>query len=108
VARVTLTSRFPEIARALPGGAARETHAAAERVADSMRRRVPVRTGAHRDSIRVQRGGLGDDAVARVVMLDTWPFLEFGTVDTAARPFVYPATEAEQARLVGGVRRLFD
>lgn len=82
----------------------RAVNASARAVRDSARSRVPVKTGELKKSIttRVSRKGIG----ARVGTNDeAGPFVEFGTVRQAAKPFLFPAAEQERANFV---RRMAD
>jgi HK97 gp10 family phage protein len=108
VARVTLVSRFPEIARGLQVGAPQRVRQSAERVAASMQRAAPVDTGALRDSIRVTGRQAGKTPRARVRAAYYWYFVNYGTRHQAAQPFVEPAIEAEKPHLERSIRGLFD
>lgn len=90
-------SRLPEIAAELAVRAELAAKAAAERVEQGAKDRVPVRTGKLRDAIHVdhERPGVYD-----VVAGDTDAFyghiVEHGGAYTPAHPFIVPA--AEQVR----------
>lgn len=95
--RVTLTNRFPEIIAELPVRGAEITLAISERVAELTADAAPVETGALKGSIKAQpfSTGVGRAIVqqAAVTMNFYYYFLEYGTVNMDARPFVIPATE---------------
>jgi len=97
--RVVLTSRLPQIAARASAGAEAQERATSERVAARMRADVAVDTGATRDSIRVTDKGVEVGGAAL--------YLEYGTHDTAAQPFLLPAVEAERAPFLGRLAALF-
>lgn len=67
-----------------------------ETVRSEMRRDVPVDSGQLRDSIRGRASGLEGEvrATARHSI-----FVEFGTSDTPAQPYAFPAAARARARL---------
>lgn len=74
--------------------------ALAERIAERMRANVAVRTGATRDSIAVDEV----EGHPAVTVGEAGPYLEYGTADTPAQPFVYPSlveTLPEAAEVMG-------
>jgi len=80
--------------------AARDAHRrVAERIADEMRSMVPVDSGALRDTIRVE---VDDDEVMVAVgneETDYAVYVEYGTRNRAATPFVMPAISRVAASL---------
>lgn len=80
----------------------------AQIIVEEARRLVPVRSGRLRDSITAQAGEASGAAVgarSRGVSVSIGPslpkgwyghFIEFGTVDTPAQPFMRPAFDARQ------------
>lgn len=68
------------------------TGQAAERIANNARSRVPVRTGALRDSIEVTRA---DEAYEVGPTEFYGRFVEYGTWKDAPQPFMGPATDQE-------------
>lgn len=60
--------------------------ASAEAIVDAARARVPVVTGELRDSIQVTEAGVEVGA-------DYGVFVEYGTSDTEAQPFLRPAAD---------------
>ena len=66
---------------------------------------VAVDTGRLRSSIRFE---VREDGLAGEVFTDVFygPFVEFGTVHFAARPFLFPALLKAQSRLVKELKRL--
>lgn len=75
-------------------------HDIAERVASHARELVAVDTGATRDSIHV----VDVDGHAEVVVGGAGVFLELGTQNMSAEPFLYPAS-LEAAREVPDLAR---
>lgn len=85
----------PEIARAELAYAVSASVAA---IAQRMRATVPRRSGLLRSSISTSTRSTQRGIVGRVeIGIDPfyWHFLEFGTVNMAARPFIRPAGELE-------------
>lgn len=69
----------------------------AEAIASGAQSRVPVDTGALRDSIHVDKVGDGSYAViAGSSKVFYGHLVEHGTVKTPAHPFLIPAAEAER------------
>jgi HK97 gp10 family phage protein len=66
----------------------------AGQTAKSARALVPVRTGALRASIRVERSGVGHAVRAGGGAVDYAAYVEFGTRRMAARPYLRPALES--------------
>lgn len=98
----TLESRLPEVAVALRPRVSAAAKAAAEVIAERARQRVPVGApDVHiRDHINVVRSGPAQYAVVAGDEETFYGhFLEFGTVHSAAQPFLVPAVEdsAEEA-----------
>ncbi len=69
--------------------------------------KVPVDTGATRNSIQPE---FRDNGLSARIGPSTWyaPFLEFGTRFRAARPFMLPALEAERASFIKAVQQIID
>lgn len=82
------------VAAQIPARLDAAARAVAEATAERARNRVPVDSGRLKDAIHVEREGLGEYAVIAGDR-DAWygHFVEFGTVRTAARPFLAPAVE---------------
>lgn len=88
---ITALTRVPEVAK--------QVREAAVVIRDDARRRAPVRTGALRRSIKVERAF--DETTRRVSYHVGWdrriafygPLVELGTEDTAARPHLRPAAD---------------
>lgn len=72
----------------------------ADLVADEARRRCPVNTGALRDSIRTARKKDAKDIwiIAGNKKVYYARFVEYGTVNSPAKPFMRPALKAAKAR----------
>jgi len=105
---------------------AKAMKAAFQPVLDDAKAKVPVDTGALRDSLRIafRRGGRGEPmrvgirigssskvkqaGLAKAVFGGTtkapparrWHFIELGTADLAAHPFLRPALDANQGRVL--------
>lgn len=69
----------------------------AEHIAERMRERVAVDTGATRDSIHVEEV----DGQPSVVVGGAATYLEYGTSDTASQPFVFPSLVDTEGELPG-------
>jgi HK97 gp10 family phage protein len=82
----------------LAGGMAPRTRHVVETTVNAIetdaKRRVPVRTGALRDSIHGRM--LADDEGVVEVGADYGGYVEYGTVHMAARPYLTPAAEAQR------------
>lgn len=94
---VTLKSRFPEIAAALPNRVGAALEPAAETIKEAARQRVPVATGRLRDAIHVRK----DNVLAySVVAGDDEAFyghmVEHGTNKNPPHPFLVPAAEEQR------------
>ena len=67
--------------------------------------KVPVDTGATKDSIQPEFGSQG--LSARIGPSTTYaPFLEFGTHRMAARPFMVPALELERGPFIEAIKKV--
>jgi len=124
--QVTGVDRLNAKFRALPDGAQREMLRAAVRGADELRRAqqslAPVSTGALRDSIEVTLPGDwtpaysapgGDFRVPEYAVMVTVGnadvryahLVEYGTSDTTAQPFFWPAYRLHRKRIKSRVSR---
>lgn len=70
----------------------------ADEIADAARSRVPVATGALRESIKVSGAGSNQKQISRTVTAGNAEayyaaFVEFGTATQAPHPFMGPAAE---------------
>jgi hypothetical protein len=115
--RVELTKdRFPEIIAELPVKCAQDEANIANEIAQDAARRAPRgrarrgsdwgtrRTGGYlADSIEVEEVPTGETSV------NVWAFygvfVEKGTVDTAAEPYLFPAAVANEPELINAVRK---
>jgi HK97 gp10 family phage protein len=88
------TSRLPAVIAQFPIRLDAATRAVAENIAERARDRVPVDSGRLKSAIHVERAGAGEYAVIAGDR-DAWygHFVEFGTVRSAAHPFMTPASE---------------
>lgn len=75
----------------------------ADAMVEDMRARVPVLTGQTQDEIEVRDGEQDGTKEVGLFESDHGPYVEFGTSDTEAQPFVTPAGEAERSRFEGRV-----
>jgi HK97 gp10 family phage protein len=105
MATVRSRSRLPQIAAQLQARIDTAVRAGAEAVSAQAKQRVPVESGALRDAIHVERGGVGEYTV---VAGDREAFyghlVEFGTVHTPPRPFLVPAAEASRDEITAAAR----
>lgn len=84
----------------------RAQHGAAERVAERVEANAPsVRGIAVKE---MDTSVVHEDDGSKVVLRRPWRQIEFGTVDTAAQPFVVPAAEAERDRFEREVKEAFE
>lgn len=83
-----------DLGRRLHEAADQAAEAAAEDAAEQMRQDVPVDKGEARDSIEVTKVGEGVYEVGPHTDHDV--FIEFGTTDMDAQPFVGPAGETQR------------
>lgn len=74
--------------------------AAARPILEDAKARVPVKTGSLRKSIRILVDlDISDDIAATVYVHATWwtaHFIEFGTVNQPAQPFLRPAVDSKE------------
>ncbi len=75
-------------------------------VAQRARSLAPVRTGKLRAGIVSAATGLNGRVGTNSKDLFYWKFIEFGTVNVAARPFFRAAAEAEQTAYLEGMKRI--
>lgn len=96
----TVNSRLSEIAASLPKRVDRAVKEAAEEVANQARLRAPVRSGALKAAINVQREGRGRySVVAGDGDVFYGHLVEYGTSHSAAQPFLIPALEVSKPRV---------
>lgn len=78
--------------------AAPETHALIQEIGDKVaevaKTLAPVETGALRDSIHVEPGGLVTAEARIIADVRYAAFVEFGTSEMSAEPYLAPALEA--------------
>ena len=105
--RMTLTfNRIPELTGSMRAAAEREVLRAAYEVEAEAKRRVPVDTGALRNSIQTWRSGSLRASIAP--HMDYAAFVEFGTRKQRAKPYMTPAAEYVRPRFIEAMRRLID
>jgi len=98
---VTLRNRIPQIAAQLNPRVDAAIAAASESIADLARERVPVLSGDLAASIHVEESNQssGYYVVAGDESADYASYVEFGTSDTPAQPFLIPAAEQGRAEV---------
>jgi len=103
--RVTIQSnRLPAIAAKLPGGARALVQKTVADVEGQAKGRAAVDTGALRNSISGRM--TGDTSGEVSVGQDHGVFLEYGTVNMPAQPFMNPAVDAVRPGFDAGARKL--
>lgn len=101
---MSLTSRLPEIAAALPVRVDAVIGAGAERVSQGGKERVHVDSGDLQAAIHVEREGPAEYAVVAGNDDVFYGHLEeHGTSHSAPHPFLVPSLEAEQKSIVADV-----
>ena len=101
MARVTLQSRFPEIAVEMRPRISKALQMGADDMASSARMRVPVEHGALRETIEVRPAGAGSWAVNAGSREAFYAgFVEWGTSQAPAQPYLVPAAEWGTPRTV--------
>lgn len=103
--RMTVTfNELPALRGRLREAAAREVMRAAHEVEAEAKRRVPVDTGALRNSIQTWRV---NDLRARIAPhMEYAAYVEFGTRKQRAKPYMVPAAEYIRPKFVEAMRRL--
>ena len=88
------------VAKALHGPGIKAVDAGLEVIAAEIRKRAPVDTGRLRDSIRVGDAKAYQKAVHGTIVIDEYyaMFIEFGTIQRPADPFIRTAVEASRSR----------
>jgi HK97 gp10 family phage protein len=97
---VTLVNRFPRIMAELGPKVNLALLAGAEQIAQDARGRVPVESGSLRDAIHVDSDHDGHLVVAGDNDVFYGHFVEFGTSNNAAHPFLIPATESNRDNVI--------
>lgn len=109
---VTLKSRIPEISASLTARVGQTTKQGAEVIAAAARERVPLgEAEPHlRDTIKVEEADGGYEVTAGGEGVDYAAYVEYGTVDTPAQPYMIPSFEESReaiiARVAGVLRAL--
>ncbi|MEN3329016.1 MAG: hypothetical protein V7638_3823 [Acidobacteriota bacterium] len=109
--KITKRNRIPELRRSLRPRAEKILDDAATQIASLARQLCPVgETGNLRDSIAIEtysghRPGFG---VAKSVVVGMFyaPYVEFGTVNSPAQPFLMPAFESVKPNVVRAFERI--
>lgn len=98
------TNRFAELKRKLPDVANKLVEKHTDAAVSIMKQLAPVRTGHMRDSIHKveQPSYLAGLVASRGIAIDAyyWVFVEYGTVNMSAQPFVTPAIDSVRAAFV--------
>jgi HK97 gp10 family phage protein len=89
----TVFNRLPNLAGEMKSAGAALVAETARKIAADAAQRAPVRTGALRDSIRVEGAGSSSTVVAGVPYA---VYVEYGTSRMGAQPFFWPALEANR------------
>ena len=97
-------NRLPEITAAIPRAVYEAVMHAAEQVAESARARVPVATGDLQRAIHVEVTEDGVEVLAGDRKVFYGIFVEHGTVNTPAHPFLVPALEENRELILGELR----
>jgi HK97 gp10 family phage protein len=102
---VRYSSRIPEIIAENPQRATALAKMIADRTTEAAKGAAPVETGALKESLHIE--GLENQGGAAVMAVWYWFFLEFGTVNAPAKPFLLPAFEAAVASLPVDAKAVF-
>jgi HK97 gp10 family phage protein len=102
-ARLT-KNRLPDLPREVRERAIAVINSHARNVASIARQLVPVRTGQLRDSIAVSESSLGTVRVE--VGAPYGIFVELGTHNMGAQPFMFPAVENDRPGLMSDLRKV--
>ena len=95
------TTKLNEIIAKLPGNRDKIVKATAFHILGEARKRAPVATGALRDNSEVTDG----DGYKNIEFHQEYaPYVELGTYKMAARPFLRPAVEAGEKKLVSLIK----
>jgi HK97 gp10 family phage protein len=98
-------SKLPLIAAEIPVKLDATAAAGAEMIAAAAQDRVPVRTGALRDAIHVERTGVAEyEVIAGNAQVFYGHIVEHGGAYTPARPFMTPALEASKPEILKAAR----
>lgn len=93
-----------KIAAELRPAAGKIVHATALGIEAGAKARVPVKTGTLRRSIHTEMSGPTTARVGTSVFYG--PYVEYGTVRMAPRPYLTPAAEAARPRFVADMSKL--
>ena len=102
---MSVESRLPKIANAIPDIVLDAARRGADQIAADARDRAPVDSGDLRDSIHVERVNDGYSVVAGNTRVWYGHLVEHGTVKSAAHPFLIPAFESNIGPIVTDARR---
>lgn len=98
-----LAADFGVLSASAAAKAAKLVAKAAEDVKQEARRRAPVRSGKMRDSISVSISGL----TAEIGPTVYWaPFIEYGTVRQRPQPFMWPAADIAERRMMREAQKI--
>jgi len=105
-ATITVTfDRFPEIAAALPEKASQVVRKASFDIEGQAKNRVPVDTGALKNSISTE---FEDNGLTGIIAphMEYATFVEFGTKRMSAQPYMTPAAEAVMPAFVSAMKAM--
>lgn len=96
---VTLKSRLPQIEREIAADVPRAIGLGVERIVQDAKSRVPVLSGALRDSIHLDKTTSGWAVIAGNSKVYYGHMIEHGTTYSPPRPFLIPALEAQKQEI---------
>ena len=96
-------NRFPQIIAKLDPTVEAALGAGAELIEDEAKSRVTVASGDLKNAIHTENAGDGVHVVAGDSDVFYGHFVEFGTANTPARPFLIPAAEAKREEVAATV-----
>ena len=98
------TTKLNEIIAKLPGNRDKIVKAVAFEVLREAQQKAPVDTGALRANADVNTKYAGDGIMSVEFYQEYAPYVELGTYKMAARPFLKPAVEAGEKKLVSLIK----
>lgn len=98
------TSKLDEIIAKLPANRDKIVKAVAFEVLREAQQKAPVDTGALKANADVNTNYAGDGIMSVEFYQEYAPYVELGTYKMAARPFLTPAVEAGEKKLVSLIK----
>ena len=98
------TTKLNEIIAKLPGNRDKIVKAVAFEVLREAQQKAPVDTGALKANADVNTKYAGDGIMSVEFYQEYAPYVELGTYKMAARPFLTPAVEAGEKKLVSLIK----